>query len=240
MLSDFDAVRVRRAIGSEALSLLTHGLLLPFGLARSRHVSERSPDLRTIVFVHGLAANRSGFLPLQGYLRMLGYKQQYAFGYRSSGSLEAVALKLKREIDKRVRGGRIDIIAHSMGGLVSRFYLQRLGGARRIDRLITLGTPHQGTHAANFIPARLVRQLLPDSPFIRTLNALPEPANVRTTSFVAGRDILVQPIEAARCPFGNHIRMEELGHVELLFRAEVFHRIRTILDSPVGQANPVE
>jgi pimeloyl-ACP methyl ester carboxylesterase len=232
VLSDFDRGAVRTTILREGLSLLAHGLLVPFGLRGDRHSPERKRDLRTLVFVHGLVANRAGFMPLQVFLRSRGHGRQLALNYRSAGSIEALALRLKREIDANVRGGRIDLVAHSMGGLVARFYLQQLGGARRVDRLITLGTPHRGTHAANFVPSALVRQLLPESPFIRHLNALPVPPGLRVTSIVAGRDLLVQPNEAASCPFGETIRFDELGHVELLFRPRVFAEIRAILRCP--------
>jgi pimeloyl-ACP methyl ester carboxylesterase len=236
LLSDFDKAEVHRTILREGLSMLAHGLLVPFGLRGDRHSSERRQDQRTLVFVHGLAANRAGFLPLQAFLRSRGHRRQLAINYRSAGSIEALALRLKRELDANVRGGRIDLVAHSMGGLVARFYLQQLGGARRVDRLVTLGTPHLGTHAANFVPSALVRQLLPESPFIRHLNALPPPEGLHVSSLVAGRDLLVQPSEAASCPFGETVRFDDLGHVELLFRPRVFAEIRSILRSPPAPA----
>lgn len=232
MRSDHDPVQVRSAIRREALSFLAHGVLLPFGFRHPRHRPERRREQRTLVFVHGLGANRSGFLPLQTYLRLHGHRRQLAFNYRSAGSIEGLALKLKRTLDSAVGGGRIDLVAHSMGGLVARCYLQLLGGARRVDRLITLGTPHHGTHAANFIPAALVRQILPESPFLRHLNAEPPPARLHVTSIVAGRDLLIQPVTSARCPFGESIQFDDFGHLELLFRPEVFTEIAFRLRPP--------
>lgn len=238
---NYDRGAVRAAILREGLCYLAHGLLFPFSRFAPAAPPQRRSDIRTLVFVHGLAANRSSFLPLQLYLRARGYDRQVSVGYRSSGSLGALSLDLKRRIDDRVRGGRIDIIAHSMGGLLARFYVQQLGGQRRVDRLITLGTPHRGTHAANFIPSALLRQLLPDSPFIELLAALPAPEHVTTTSLVAGRDILVQPIEAARCPFGDTVHFDDLGHLELLFRPQVFQSVAQLLgnalDRPVERRN---
>ena len=225
MLGDHDSDATRGAIRREALSILAHGLLYPFGIRNRAARSERRREQRTLVFVHGLVANRSGFLPLQAYLRLHGHARQLSYNYRSAGSLEGLALGLKRTLDARVAGGRIDLVAHSMGGLVARFYLQQLGGARRVDRLITLGTPHHGSHAANFVPSALVRQLLPEGPFLRHLNALPAPGDVRVTSIVAGRDLLIQPVDSAVCPFGESVRFEELGHVELLFRPQVMAEI---------------
>lgn len=229
MRSDYDRAAVRRAIRREGLCYLLHGALYPFGRRTKGRAPHREPSQRTLVFVHGLAANRSSFLPLQTVLRLAGHRRQIAVSYRSRGSIEALALRLKRELDQRVEGGRIDLIAHSMGGLVARFYVQQLGGERRVDRLITLGTPHQGTHAASFVPSPLVRQLLPDGPFIRHLNALPAPVRTRLTSIVGGRDLLVQPADAAACPFGDVRRLDELGHLELLFRPEVFAEVTSAL-----------
>jgi pimeloyl-ACP methyl ester carboxylesterase len=229
---DDERQRTRGAFRREALSLLAHGVLMPFGMRRPRPSFERRREQRTVVFVHGLATNRSGFFPLQAYLRLHGHRRQLGFNHGSRGTIESMALRLKREIDGAVGGGRIDLVAHSLGGLVSRYYLQRLGGARRVDRLITLGTPHHGTHAANFLPTRLVRQLLPEGPFLQELNAQPEPEGLRVTSIVAGRDVLIQPVDSARCPFGESVRFDDFGHVELLFRPEVMARIALQLGAP--------
>ncbi len=231
MRSDHDSQAVRSSIRREALSLLTHGALLPFGYRSPRPRPERKREQRTLVFVHGLAGNRSAFFPLQAYLRWRGHPRQLGFNYRSTGSIEQHALRLKRAIDASVGGGRIDIIAHSLGGLVARGYLQLLGGARRVDQLITLGTPHHGTHAANFIPSTLVRQLLPGSSFLEHLNAEPPPEALAVTSIVAGRDLLVQPVVSAECGFGTSVVFDDLGHVELLYRPEVFASIAAQLGS---------
>jgi triacylglycerol esterase/lipase EstA (alpha/beta hydrolase family) len=228
MRSDHDPAQVRSAIVRESLSFLAHGLLYPLGARKARPEPERRREQRTLVFVHGLASNRAGFLPLQLYLRLHGHRRHVALNYRA-GSIEAMALALKRGIDAAVGGGRIDVVAHSMGGLAARWYLQLLGGARRVDRLVTLGTPHHGTHAANFIPSALVRQLLPGSPLLRHLNEQPAPEGLRALSVVAGRDLLIQPADSARCPFGESVRFDHLGHVELLFRPEVFAEVAACL-----------
>jgi pimeloyl-ACP methyl ester carboxylesterase len=229
--SDHDPVQVRSAIVRETLSFALHAVLYPIGLWSAPPAPVRRADQRTLVFVHGLGANCAGFLPLQAWLWLQGHRRQVALNY-GGGSIESMALKLKRDLESTVGGGRIDLVAHSMGGLVARAYLQLLGGARRVDRLVTLGTPHLGTHAANFIPAARVRQLLPEGPFLRHLNEQPAPEGLQVTSIVAGRDLLVQPVSAARCPFGDHVEFQHLGHVELLFRPEVFSEVAARLRPP--------
>ena len=42
-------------------------------------------------------------------------------------------------------GIKVDIIAHSMGGLVAREYIKNAVNAQKVDTLIEIGTPHLGT-----------------------------------------------------------------------------------------------
>lgn len=44
-----------------------------------------------------------------------------------------------------------DIVAHSMGGLVARWLVEKLGMSWRVDDLITLGTPHHGAPLADVV-----------------------------------------------------------------------------------------
>jgi len=215
----------------ELLAYATHGLLFGFGYLASGHRTERRKDIRTLVFVHGLWANRAGFFPLQGYLRMRGHRRQLSFNHASAGpSVEALALELKRQIDRRIKGGRIDLVGHSLGGLVARYYVQRLGGARRVDRLVTLGAPHAGTHASIYVPTRLVRELHPESELIRGLSQDPPPRGVRCLSIAAGRDLMVLPAEAAFAPFGERSTHDDLGHLELLLSPRVFREVHDFLE----------
>ncbi len=236
MLSNFEPAQTRRAIAIESLSYVAQTVLFPFGYLRSRHRTRRARDLRTLVFVHGLQANRASFFPLQAYLAARGYRRQLSFNYPSRGSIEALALRLKREVDTQIKGGRIDIIAHSMGGLVARFYLQQLGGARRVDRLITLGTPHHGTEASVYIPQALVRQLHPQSPLIQRLNALPLPEHLQIATFGAGGDVLVLPRSSALWPEGQGEMLPGHGHLSMLLAPKVMRAVARSLESRAARA----
>ncbi len=217
MHTAYDAAKVRRRLARTALAYGANALMFPFGFLPSRHRPERSRDIRTVVFVHGFQANRASLFPAQAWLRMAGFPRQLSYNYASTGSIEGMALGLKRRLDEEVRGGRIDIVAHSMGGLVSRVYVQMLGGHRRVDRLITLGTPHHGTWASTYIPTRLVSQFHPEGAFIRQLNALPAPPGVRGHFFVGGQDgIILPPLSAASpWPDAETRVFDTLGHLDL-------------------------
>jgi triacylglycerol lipase len=240
MKTDFDKDAFKKSAAREGLSLLTHALLFPFGYLESRHRSRREKDRRTVVFVHGLASNRSVFFPLQTYLRLKGHRHQYSFNMAVGPSIESLAICLQNELAEKIKGGRIDIIAHSLGGLVARSYIQHLDGARRVDRLITLGTPHYGTHAAHFVPSAFVRQLKPGSPFFEDLNQRAFPKQVSCTSFAAGSDALILPKSSALFEHSTQIYCPKLGHNELLLSPSIYKDVHQILNRPEDTAETAE
>jgi triacylglycerol lipase len=44
----------------------------------------------------------------------------------------------------RLLGGEVDIIGHSEGGLVARWYVKELGGDEHVRHIVTLGSPNRG------------------------------------------------------------------------------------------------
>lgn len=71
----------------------------------------------------------------------------FPFGYdwRNSNVVTAELLKQKiNEIKEICRCAKIDVVAHSMGGLVTRQYIESNAYTNDIDQLIFLGTPHKG------------------------------------------------------------------------------------------------
>ena len=212
-----------RLVAKELLSLAASSLLYPFGFARSKKRTDKRREQRTVVLIHGYLANRSTLLPLSAYLRLRGHAV-LGFDYRSSDGIERAAIALRDWLKTSVRGGRVDLVCHSMGGLVARCYLQQLGGARRVDRCITLGTPHRGTYNAYWIHSRVGREMRPDSPIIGRLHASrDQAARVRFTSIVAGSDNIIVP----RVFSGGDdlVHLPDLGHVGMLFSPRVFKAV---------------
>lgn len=212
-------------VGRETLALAAAGLLFPFGLRRSIKRTSRKSSQRTIVFIHGYMSNSSAFLPIMTYLRTKNIKTQVlSFNYRAANGIEKSACELKEFLRKNVRGGTIDFVCHSLGGLVARVYLQDLGGARRVERCITLATPHLGTYNAYWINSRVGRELRPDSKLLQRIESSKNQASkVRFTSIVAGSDNIVLPRVFAANQETVHIA--DLGHVGLLFSPTVFRAI---------------
>ncbi len=209
-----------RSVAREAAALLAAGALLPFGVGKRVRRTPRRREQRTVVLVHGYMATRSVLFPLAAWLRARGFKQVLTYGYDSTAGVDRAALGLKAFLKRNVRGGRVDLVGHSMGGLVARVYLQELGGARRVDRCVTLGTPHKGTYNAYWLWSRAGTELRPDSRLIERLQRSTErAATVRFSSLVAGSDNIVIPRV-----FAGHEReacFGDLGHVSMLFSPRV-------------------
>jgi len=96
----------------------------------------------------------------------LGYRRgedllEFPYDWRQDNCFSALKLKKAVEAWRRDKGhDKVTIIAHSMGCLVSRYYVECLGGKEHTERLIFLGGPHYG--APKILLALLLgRGLLP-------------------------------------------------------------------------------
>jgi pimeloyl-ACP methyl ester carboxylesterase len=130
---------------------------------------------RPVVLVHGLASNATTwteYIKPDGYLATKGLRG-FAIGdgqaegrmftgdpsepLKQTSTIAQNADGLAQYIAgvKRVTGAQmVDLVAHSMGGLISRYYIDRLMKDRDVAQLIMLGSPHGGTNCAS-LPASL-------------------------------------------------------------------------------------
>lgn len=143
------------------------------------------------------------------------------------------------------RGLPLSGIGHSLGGLVARYFVQRLGGDASVHTLVTLGTPHHGTtlaRAAPFLP--LVRQLRPNSDVIRELA---EPAAACLTRFIAFHsdlDHLVLPHRNARLEHRDlnvrNVAVRGIGHMSMPHNGGISFQIASALPEldPYGTTVP--
>ena len=109
--------------------------------------SENHRDV--VVLVHGLGGNRLDMWPIGRRLKRLGFKVRN-WGYRSVGNrIESHATRLAgdlTDLDRQV-AGRIHLVTHSMGGIISRTMFAQNDFAN-IGRVVMLAPPHQGSHVA--------------------------------------------------------------------------------------------
>lgn len=85
-------------------------------------------------------------------------------------TMQELALQLKEIIDHDIPfGDNIVIVGFSMGGIVARVYLQRLGGTERVKKTVTIGSPHHGSLWGYLHWGKGAQELRPNSDFLREL-----------------------------------------------------------------------
>lgn len=181
--------------------------------------------LPPVLFVAGFAGTRADFFLMAWRLRRLAPRSVEAVGWGLAGAdLDRAAARVALAIERVVAhtgGGRIDVVAHGIGGLVARAALARLGAGAPVRRLVTLGTPHQGTKLAALAPEALGRSLEPGSRFLRALAEAPTAPHVEVVSIHSPFDAVVLPFTHARCPGASYVEVDGIGHNALLFSPKV-------------------
>lgn len=190
---------------------------------------------RPVVLVPGYLMNRSCWTFFTVYLRNRGFGWLHAINNRPfNAPIDQFAQNLDREVDAlRLASGaeRVDVVGHSMGGVIAAHWILHYGGADKVNRLVTLGSPLSGTKMATYATLREGRDLFPDSAVIQGLGPLPCPA----THLWSEHDHLVIPTENA-VPIwaGETLRLPWMGHLEMLMNLRAFRAVLEALD-PQGR-----
>ena len=99
---------------------------------------------------------------------------------------------------------RLDIVGFSMGALVSRFWVQRMGGKERARRFVSISGPHRGTATAWVMPLDGARQMRPRSELLRDLDADEDPwGEVEVHTVRTPFDLMILPPSSSRLPFAH-------------------------------------
>lgn len=171
---------------------------------RALHVHAVEAASTPILLVHGMVDNRSIFTLLRRGLRRAGFADVTSFGYSPlTVDVRRAATRLAERVeDLCARSGadRIHLVGHSLGGIVARYYVQCLGGDRRVHTLVTIGTPHEGTETASAAPHAylLARQVRPGSELLAELAAPAPGCRTRVVAFWSDLDQVVVPRVNAR------------------------------------------
>ncbi|MDX6353057.1 MAG: hypothetical protein QOF84_7847 [Streptomyces sp.] len=242
-----------RAAAVEIAILTGHLFLYPTGILQERELlqaeEELGPDEPThiptagaahppVLLMHGFADNRSVFALLRRFLRRNGWTHVQALNYSPlTCDIRAAAALLGRHIEhvcERTGHTQVDIVGHSLGGLIARYYVQCLGGDAHVRTLVTLGTPHTGTRAAPLLnPHPIVRQMRPNSELMDEL-AKPAPGcSTRFVAFWSDLDEMMNPIESARLDhpdlIARNVHIAGIGHVTMPVHAAIAEGIREAL-----------
>ncbi|MCP3818864.1 alpha/beta fold hydrolase [Streptomyces sp. A3M-1-3] len=199
-----------------------------------------------VVLLHGFVDNRSVFVLLRRSLTAHGRHHVESLNYSPlTCDIRAAADLLGRHIEEicaRTGHPQIDIVGHSLGGLIARYYVQRLGGDTHVRTLVTLGTPHAGTRIAPLMSAHpIVRQMRPHSDVIEELREPAPNCLTRFVSFWSDLDQLMLPLETACIDhpdlIAQNVRVSGIGHLALPVHPAVAAGIRQALEAAEAPAD---
>jgi len=250
-----------KGAGTELAWLAAHAALYPLGVVREKTGERGREDLERftladlppvqrglllgdvvaagtpIILVHGMVDNRSIFTLLRRSLRRRGFGRVLTLNYSPlAQDVRSVAVRLQQLVETTCQETgyeRVHVIGHSLGGVVARYYVQRLGGDARVHTLCTLGSPHSGTHTARLWPQRFVQQLRPGSDVVSELAQPARGCRTRFVAFWSDLDQMVVPKRSARIDHpdlqARNVLLRGVGHMSLPIDGRVVHEIAFLL-----------
>lgn len=212
------------------LSVYTWGQLL------QRFLSPRDPytvlrdAVPPVLLVHGIYCNAGVWYLMRRRLGARGIGNLFAINLEPPlAGIDDFALALAarvEEVRRRTGADKVVLVAHSMGGLVSRAYIARLGGAQRVERLVTIGSPHHGSELARLGIGRCARDMIPGGPWLARLAAAEAGSfGVPVTTIFSWDDNMVAPQDSPRLAGAKSVALENVGHLELLRCPEVMRLV---------------
>lgn len=195
------------------------------------------PDRIPVLLVPGWGDNAPDHMgPFRGRLLQAGWAESriLAVTFRDPvGSNEEHAREVERSVQvlRSLTGAdRVDVVAHSMGGLAVRHYLKFAGGDEHVRRAVFLGTPHRGTIAAMLAWGEGGREMAPGSEFLSRLNENnPFPDSVTALAIRTPIDMRVIPGSSAMLPGAHNLEICCPTHNGLADDDRVFTDVRTFL-----------
>jgi pimeloyl-ACP methyl ester carboxylesterase len=207
---------VRIALAEWGMSALVSATR-PAGFLALPGAQVRGP--RPVIVLHGYAMNRANFVVLASRLARAGLGPIVGFEYWTLGRTAAGARQLGWFVDQvreTTGAAEVDLIGHSMGGVVGRYYITLAGGDRFVKNLVTIGSPHWGTDVSAIGVGHPTRELLFGSKLVARLTAAPPPEHARLTTILSQADALVPAESQPEIAGAERIVYDDLGHVALL------------------------
>jgi pimeloyl-ACP methyl ester carboxylesterase len=138
------SMRHLRVLGGEAVTLMRLLLAMSLRPLLTRSSVRHSTAQPPVVFVHGLLGDPTNFLALRRFLARRGIRRFASFSYLPRLDYPRLAPRLLdalRAVRAESGAAQVDVVGHSLGGLVARYAVET-DGERLVRRLVTLAAPY--------------------------------------------------------------------------------------------------
>jgi triacylglycerol lipase len=218
---------------------------------KSVPVSSQNP----ILFVHGWTGDARAWITIQERFSNDGWSSDIlkAYSFISSNEYTSAANILNAEyiniwvddILNKTGAEKVDIVAHSMGGYSSRYYIKFLGGLNKIDDFVSMGSPHHGTYGGTQVfhsnssflyslnegdetPGGILNDTIGFRIDIiggRIYNGTHIPGDINYTSIYSTADVYAYPYNTSILDGANNIQVEDISHIAGMLNDEVFYNL---------------
>ena len=185
-----------------------------------------------MVLVHGIYSSSGDLARLASHLRREG-RTVFLLDFATCDGaclLEDLAAELHSFVEEHVPTGAFDLVGFSMGGLVSRYYLQRLAGEARVTHFVSLAAPHAGTVLARLLARPGVLQMRRGSAFLRDLERDQDRLRtLKVTSLYTPLDLMIVPARSSELRHARNVRIWALTHPSLILEKRCLRAVSAAL-----------
>ena len=207
---------------------LAHFLVAVSAAAPTRK-SSVALNVRTtpVLLIPGYFCNRGCWVVFARLLRGLGASNIYTIDPKPmTGDIRELAKQVAEKVDailSTTQAEQVSMVGHSMGGLIARYYIDRLSGAGKVNVCVTIGSPHHGTLLSRLAPGTNAKQMRSGSEFLTDLNRL-EHIN-KGTRFISiwstFDNMCVPPTSSILGGNAENISLDYMGHLTMLYSPKV-------------------
>jgi triacylglycerol lipase len=190
-----------------------------------------------VLLIHGFLVDSRVFRKMSAYLTDLGWSVHSFNLVPNYGivGIDKLAEQIVDYVDQTFDPEQdFDLVGLSMGGLVSRYYIQRLGGINRVQRFIAISSPHNGTWTAYTLGNKGCVQMRPKSAFLTSLNqdiAMLEQLNF--TSIWTPWDFMIVPANSSQIPVGKEVKLPIFAHANMARHPQSLRAVAEALQEPI-------
>jgi pimeloyl-ACP methyl ester carboxylesterase len=192
-------------------------------------------DGQPVVFIHGYMQNRVNFLGLARALTRARVGPLYGFNYPFTSDIVESAKRLARFVEgvcKETGNAQVDLVAHSLGGLVALEYMHSKEGLSCVRRCITVASPHAGVKWRGPVLGVSGGQMRQGGGYLKEREQ--RVLGIPTLSIFSAHDNIVYPpaTSALAARGGVDFEVRDLGHLAILFAPEVATEVARFLLAP--------